>query len=127
VSQQLGHSKPTTTLKHYAKWMPSGNRRYVDVLDREFEKVWHQKLAPTAEMKADLDRPKSEVYEKVKEEIGGPCRGRTCGPLIKSEYVRMAQSSINWVIPTTVVEIHAQDIRRSSFLLTSHHPFSRFI
>jgi len=85
VSQQLGHSKPTTTLKHYAKWMPSGNRRYVDVLDREFEKVWHQKLAPTVEMTAESARPESQVFEKVKEENGGPCRGRTCGPLIKSQ------------------------------------------
>ena len=50
VSQQLGHAKPTTTLKHYAKWMPSGNRRYVDVLDRYIEKSWHQKLAPEAEI-----------------------------------------------------------------------------
>lgn len=42
VAQPLGHAKPTTALKHYAKWMPSGNRRYVDVLDREAEKVWHK-------------------------------------------------------------------------------------
>ena len=85
VSQQLGHAKPTTTLKHYAKWMPSGNRRYVDVLDRESEKVWHQKLAPMTEMKGDLVGRESEVLEKINEENGGPCRGRTYGPLIKSQ------------------------------------------
>jgi hypothetical protein len=27
VSQQLGHGKPITTVKHCARWMPSGNRR----------------------------------------------------------------------------------------------------
>ncbi len=65
--------------------MLSGDRRYVDVLDREFEKVWHQKLAPTVEMTAELSRPESQVFGKIKEENGGPCRGRTYGPLIKSQ------------------------------------------
>lgn len=45
VSKQLGHAKPTTTLKYYAKWIPSGDRRYVDVLDRASEETWHKKLA----------------------------------------------------------------------------------
>ncbi len=100
VSQQLGHAKPTTTLKHYAKWMPSGNRRYVDVLDREAEKVWHQKLAPTAEMTAELSRPESQVFEKIREENGGPCRGRTYGPLIKSESWGIAQVLVDWAVPS---------------------------
>jgi integrase len=26
VSKQLGHAKPTTTLDHYAKWLPSGEQ-----------------------------------------------------------------------------------------------------
>jgi Phage integrase family len=29
VSQQLGHRKPTTTLRYYAKWIPSGDQRWV--------------------------------------------------------------------------------------------------
>jgi hypothetical protein len=33
VSQQLGHANPTTTLRFYAKWIPSKGRRWVDVLD----------------------------------------------------------------------------------------------
>ena len=33
VSQQLGHSSPSTTLKFYARWIPSKNQRWVDVLD----------------------------------------------------------------------------------------------
>ena len=64
--------------------MPSGNRRYVDVLDRESEKVWHQKLAPITEMKGDLVGGESEVVERIEGNDGGPCRGRTYGPLIKS-------------------------------------------
>ena len=46
VSQQLGHAKPTTTLKHYAKWMPSGEQRFVNVLEPRLRKSWHHKLAP---------------------------------------------------------------------------------
>ena len=53
---------------------------------REVEKTWHQKLALTAEMKADLTRPKSEIVEKIEGSDGGPCRGRTYGPLIKRTF-----------------------------------------
>ena len=46
VSKQLGHAKATTTLDHYAKWLPSGEQRFVNVLDTQLEKVgtksWHQ-------------------------------------------------------------------------------------
>jgi integrase len=34
VSTQLGHANPMTTLRHYAKWIPSQGRRWVEVLDR---------------------------------------------------------------------------------------------
>ena len=35
VSAQLGHANPSTTLRFYAKWIPSkGGRRWVDLLDR---------------------------------------------------------------------------------------------
>ena len=33
------HAKPTMTLDHYAKWLPSGEQRFVDVLDTRLEKV----------------------------------------------------------------------------------------
>ena len=76
VSKQLGHAKPTTTLDHYAKWLPSGEQRFVNVLDTQLEKVgtksWHQ-----------VDIIEEEGAE-VLETFGGPCRGRTYGPLIKS-------------------------------------------
>ena len=35
VSQQLGHSKPTITLKYYARWIPSGQVHRVNILDAE--------------------------------------------------------------------------------------------
>ena len=84
VSRQLGHAKPTTTLKHYAKWMPSGDRRYVDVLDRGFEQSWHQNLAPKPKTDGKEPNPDSEAVDEANKKIGGPCRGRTYGPLIKS-------------------------------------------
>jgi hypothetical protein len=77
VSKQLGHAKPTTTLDHYAKWLPSGEQRFVNVLDTPAEKVgtttWHQ-----------VDIIEGDDAEVI-EEFGGPCRGRTYGPLIKSQ------------------------------------------
>ena len=77
VSKQMGHAKATTTLDHYAKWLPSGEQRFVNVFDTQLEKAgtktWHQ-----VDITENAD---SEVIEK----FGGPCRGRTYGPLIKSQ------------------------------------------
>ena len=39
VSKMLGHSKPTTTLDHYAKWLPADAQRFVNLLDTPLEKV----------------------------------------------------------------------------------------
>ena len=33
VSAQLGHSDPSTTLRWYAHWLPSSNKRFADALD----------------------------------------------------------------------------------------------
>jgi integrase len=48
VSQQLGHTNPTTTLRYYARWIPTGDQRYVDMLDTATEKIWHQTVAREA-------------------------------------------------------------------------------
>ena len=34
VSAQLGHANPTTTLRHYARWMPKKGKRWVNSLDK---------------------------------------------------------------------------------------------
>ena len=34
VSAQLGHANPTTTLRHYARWMPTKGKRWVNALDK---------------------------------------------------------------------------------------------
>ena len=99
VSKQLGHAKPTTTLDHYAKWLPSGEQRFVNVLDTQLEKVgtmsWHQ---------VDItEKEESEVVEK----FGGPCRGRTYGPLIKS---LSSNSKCNTTGPDGLGCCHAKEI-----------------
>jgi integrase len=33
VADQLGHSKPTTTLLFYAHWLPAGDKRHIDRLE----------------------------------------------------------------------------------------------
>jgi len=33
VAAQLGHANPTTTLRHYARWIPTAGQRWVDTLD----------------------------------------------------------------------------------------------
>jgi integrase len=39
VANQLGHAKPTTTLQHYAHFLPRNDKGYVDALDRDFPKM----------------------------------------------------------------------------------------
>jgi hypothetical protein len=39
VSAQLGHANPATTLRYYARWIPSRGCRWVDLLDRVTDAV----------------------------------------------------------------------------------------
>jgi integrase len=41
VSAQLGHASPDTTLRHYARWIPSKGRRWVNALDSG-TRIWNQ-------------------------------------------------------------------------------------
>ena len=72
-----GHANPTTTLRHYARWIPSKGRRWVDALDasgsKSGTKMWnhediHIRIAPEAVGM-----------------IGEPSGTRTRDPLIKSQ------------------------------------------
>jgi hypothetical protein len=74
------HANPTTTLRHYAKWIPSRGRRWVEVLDRADwpaeanfgTRMWNQ----TA--------PNVQVVAQAIEKLGEPSGTRTLDPLIKS-------------------------------------------
>jgi len=61
VSAQLGHANPTTTLRYYARWIPSQGQRWVALLDR-----FGSKLEPKVEPKrrfVGVDDP--QLVEKV--------------------------------------------------------------
>jgi len=81
VSAQLGHANPSTTLRFYAKWIPSKGQRWVDLLDRLGgllgsklgTKIWNQNETGTPGV---LEVPVAD---------GGPSRTRTLDPLIKSQ------------------------------------------
>ena len=58
----------------YGKWLPLGNKAAVDQLDAGIGST----VVAAGE---DVEEGALEVTEKV----GGPCRDRTYGPLIKSQ------------------------------------------
>jgi integrase len=81
VSAQLGHANPSTTLRHYAKWIPSQGRRWVEVLDRADwsagleigTRIWNQTGSNL------------KIVAQAIEKLGEPCGTRTHDPLIKSQ------------------------------------------
>ena len=76
VSAQLGHANPTTTLRYYARWIPSQGQRWVTLLDR-----FGSKQEPEVEPKqrvVGVDDP------QLLEIIGSPGRTRTCDLVINS-------------------------------------------
>ena len=88
VSAQLGHANPTTTLRYYARWIPSRGRRWVDLLDRVAGFLGAQaarlvpKLEPMWNQKCESGTPGTL---EVPDPFGGPSRTRTLDPLIKSQ------------------------------------------
>ncbi len=78
VQRQLGHANISLTVDTYGKWLPIGNKAAVDRLDAPPQAASGSKLVAAAGSGEGTD---SEVIEIS----GGPCRDRTCGPLIKSQ------------------------------------------
>ena len=74
VQRQLGHASIQLTVDTYGKWLPSENKGAVDRLDE----------ASGSKVVAKAGGLGEEAPESV-DWIGGPCRDRTCGPLIKSQ------------------------------------------
>ncbi|MGH7399493.1 MAG: site-specific integrase [Candidatus Rokuibacteriota bacterium] len=89
VSAQLGHANPTTTLRYYARWIPSRGRRWVDLLDRVTDAaaeavsgaIWNQIWTQTGQ-KSEIGHP---GHPEVPDPFGGPSRTRTLDPLIKRD------------------------------------------
>jgi hypothetical protein len=96
VSAQLGHSNPGTTLKYYARWIPSRGKRWVDLLDRAASALSEAVTAATEAVSGPIWNqiwnqiaPKQQIGHpgapEVPDSIGGPSRTRTLDPLIKSQ------------------------------------------
>ena len=67
VAAQMGHTKPTTTLLWYAHWLPRGDKRWVDALDRAGSReVGSQLVANSTEVDARV----VEVIERLEPTIG---------------------------------------------------------
>ena len=81
VSAQLGHANPSTTLRHYAKWIPSQGRRWVEVLDRA---DWSAGLEIGTRIWNQTGSNRKIVAQAI-ENLGEPCGTRTHDPLIKSQ------------------------------------------
>ena len=88
VSAQLGHVNPSTTLRYYARWIPTKGRRWVDLLDRVTGAVTAAAEAVSGPIWNQTGQ-KSEIGHSgnpgVPDSIGGPWRTRTSDPLIKRD------------------------------------------
>ncbi len=78
VQRQLGHASINLTADTYGKWLPLGNKAAVDRLDATLFAGSGSKVVADPGFESEEN---SEVVGK----FGGPCRGRTYGPLIKSQ------------------------------------------
>ena len=96
VTAQLGHANASTTLRYYARWIPSKGERWANLLDRVTTTVKNT-VTSAAEGLAEavgsiLGTKKWNQNEigdsgapEVPDSIGGPSRTRTVDPLIKSQ------------------------------------------
>ena len=78
VQRKLGHASIQLTVDTYGKWLPIGNKAAVDRLDGVPVEPSGSKVVANGGVS---ERLPAEPIEKN----GGPCRYRTCGPLIKSQ------------------------------------------
>ena len=85
VSAQLGHATPTTTLRYYAKWIPSQGRRWVEVLDRADLASGLDVGSTVGTKNWNQMAPNTRVVAQAIEKLGEPSRDRTEDPLIKSQ------------------------------------------
>jgi len=78
VQRQLGHASIQLTVDTYGKWLPIGDKAAVNRLDGVSAEASGSRVVANGGFP---ERSPAELVEKN----GGPCRGRTYGPLIKSQ------------------------------------------
>ena len=74
VSAQLGHKTPATTLKYYARWIPSDGDRWADILEPN--------LGTNADVAAEWD---AELADLIGESTGAGGGSRTRDLLITNQ------------------------------------------
>src|SRR5215469_14860572 len=79
VAAQLGHAKPTTTLQHYARWLPQADAGFVDRLDS----FWHQS-GTNRPRQGESEVPEIKKATRMKDIFCEPSGTRTRDPVIKS-------------------------------------------
>src|SRR5205823_9305490 len=77
VQRQLGHASINLTADTYGKWLPLGNKAAVDRLDAAL-------FAESGSRVVAEEVSEEDANTEVVGKFGGPSRGRTYGPLIKS-------------------------------------------
>ncbi len=96
VAAQLGHANASTTLRYYAKWIPSKGQRWADLLDRVTTTVRDTATIAAEGLRSAVGSilgtkiwNQNEIGEprvaQLPDSFGGPSRTRTLDPLIKSQ------------------------------------------
>jgi hypothetical protein len=78
VQRQLGPASINLTADTHGKWLPLGNKAAVDRLDATMLHESGSNVVAGGDLEADANSEVVGIF-------GGPCRGRTYGPLIKSQ------------------------------------------
>jgi hypothetical protein len=86
VSAQLGHSSPATTMRFYARWIPSQGKRWVNALDR--------KLLALEPESGTSGRGRMIEETEVREVVGSPGWARTSDFLINRRGSAMSRPSV---------------------------------
>jgi integrase len=90
VAAQLGHARPTTTLQHYARWLPEGAVGFVDRLDQNQPPFWHQ-FGTDPSFPGDSARGERENPANSEGNLSEPSGTRTRDPLIKSQMLYLPE------------------------------------
>jgi len=94
VAAQLGHAKPTTTLQHYARWLPQADAGFVDRLDS----FWHQS-GTKGPREPELEVLEIKKAASMKEVLSEPSGTRTRDPVIKSSTPDLTSTPENAKVP----------------------------
>jgi integrase len=90
ISEQLGHSSIQVTIDLYGQLIPGFHRGAVDALAEATNATPAQ---PRMDMGRELEPENTESDMEIEGLDGGPCRGRTSGPLIKRNKVSIARAA----------------------------------